>query len=180
MIKPYIYTSQLVTRRLFTRFLTVDDIPVWADFFKDEAAVEFFPPSEFITHEARAAHWVNRQLIRYNVEQCGLQALIHKDTKEFIGQCGLIKQLVDGKKELEVGYHIFKKYWGHGYAPEAAGAFIGEAFIQGLTSSVIAIIGTENTRSQAVAVKNGLVKDRQTIWMDMDVFIYRIHKNEWL
>jgi len=75
---------------------------------------------------------------------------------------------------VEVGYHIFKKYWGQGYAPEAAIAFINYGFENKLAPSVVSIIDVRNIQSQRVAQKNGLKQDKQTKWADLDVFIYRI------
>jgi RimJ/RimL family protein N-acetyltransferase len=105
--------------------------------------------------------------------------LLEKESNEFIGQCGLIKQEVDGKTEIEVGYHVFKKYWGRGFAPEAAKIFLEYAFNNNLSDSVISIIHVGNTKSQRVADKNGLTREKQTRWSDLDVFIYRMHKATW-
>jgi RimJ/RimL family protein N-acetyltransferase len=85
-------------------------------------------------------------------------------------------QEVDGVNEIEVGYHIFKKYWGLGYAPEAAKLFIDYAFQNELTDSVISIIDIRNIKSQRVAEKNGLKREKQTIWSGLEVHIYRIHR----
>lgn len=38
----------------------------------------------------------------------------------FIGIRGLLKQIVDGKTEIEVGYRIDEAFWGKGYGTEAA------------------------------------------------------------
>jgi RimJ/RimL family protein N-acetyltransferase len=84
-------------------------------------------------------------------------------------------QEVDGIQELEVGYHIFKKYWGHGYAPEAARLFwtLLSTMILLILLSLSSISGT--SKSMRVADKNGLRREKQTRWMDLDVFIYRVH-----
>lgn len=175
---PYKYEDNLQTDRLITRMLTKEDTTIWEAFFKDKEAIEFFPDYTKSDKE-RAAEWIDRQLTRYDENRYGLQALIDKKTNAFIGQCGLLEQEVDGKKEIEVGYHIFKKYWGQGYAPEAARLFIDYAFLNMLTDTVISIIHSKNLKSQRVADKNGLVKDNQTNWLDLDVFIYRINKENW-
>jgi RimJ/RimL family protein N-acetyltransferase len=173
----YIYQDNLESERLLTRKLTSNDIEIWSDFFKDKDAIEFLPDPGFNSSEERSKHWIEKQLNRYSENLFGLQALIDKKTNEFIGQCGLLKQTVDGKTEIEVGYHIFKKYWGQGYAPEAAKLFIDYAFQNNLTDSVISIINTNNIKSQKVANKNGLLKEKQSIWSGLDIFIYRIHKH---
>ena len=170
----YKYEDGLITERLTTRFLVPDDIKPWTSFFEDKDAIQYFPWVGNDSNEERSQQWIERQLARYKEKRYGLQALINKETKEFVGQCGLITQEVDGKKELEVGYHIFKKYWGNGYAPEAAKAFFDYGFKYKQAPSIISLIDIRNIKSQRVAEKNGLTREKQIRWMDMDVFIYRM------
>jgi RimJ/RimL family protein N-acetyltransferase len=172
----YIYTDNLESKRLRTRKLTLDDVGLWAEFFEDKDAIEFLPNIGFPSTKERAKHWIEKQLGRYADNRYGLQALINKDTNEFIGQCGLLAQEVDGEQKVEVGYHIFKKHWGQGYAPEAAKLFIDFGFKNNQATSIISIINTGNVRSQKVALKNSLTKIKQTTWSNLDVFIYQIDK----
>lgn len=177
-MEPYIYPDGLESPRLITQKLTESYILPWADFFKDKEAIEYFPLFDGTDLE-RSKSWIERQLMRYTENRYGMQALVDKKSNEFIGQCGLLAQEVDGINELEVGYHIFKRHWGQGYAPEAARLFINFAFENNLTDSIISIIHINNLRSQKVADKNGLTRDKQTKWLDLDVYIYRINKNNW-
>lgn len=174
-MSEYVYGDNLTSERLRTRFLTKGDLPYWADFFKDKEAIALFPPMEG-SAEQKAEAWINRILQRYMDKRFGLQAIFEKETNTFIGQCGLLLQEVDGTTEVEVGYHILKKYWGKGYAPEAAKLFIDYAFKNELASSVISIIDKRNTKSQRVADKNGLLLEKETKWSGIDVYIYRIYK----
>ncbi len=47
------------------------------------------------------------------------------ETEELLGCCGLRPH---GEKEYELGFHLRPKFWGSGYAAEAAEAVIGYAF----------------------------------------------------
>ena len=172
-MEAYIYQDNLTSSRLRTRFLQPDDAITWTEFFEDKDAIAFIPDFGLSSNEARAKYWIERQLTRYAEHRYGLQALIDIDTNQFIGQCGLLLQEVDGEKYIEVGYHIFKKYRGRGYAPEAARLFIDYAFQNEITSTVISIIDIHNLKSQRVAEKNGLNQIKQTKWSGMDVFIYQ-------
>jgi RimJ/RimL family protein N-acetyltransferase len=154
------------------------DVDPWTEFFKDPEAIALFPNFGLNSIEERAKHWIERQLTRYQDQRYGLQMLIHKETGDYIGQCGLMVQEVDGVQELEVGYHIFKKYWGLGYAPEAARLFLDFAFNHNLADSVISIIDIRNNKSMRVADKNGLRREEQTRWLDLNVFIYRVTAKE--
>ena len=173
----YIYQDNLESLRLVTRKLIENDIVIWSDFFAEKDAVELFPTFGLITNSDRAKQWIEKQLARYSDNRFGLQALIDKTSKKIIGQCGLVTQEVDGKTEIEVGYHILKQYWGQGYAPEAAKLFIDYAFKNNLTQSVISIIDKRNFKSQRVAEKNGLKIEKEIKWSGMDVYIYRIEKD---
>lgn len=170
----YTYTDGMKSNRLTTRFLTREDIPAWSVFFEDPGSVAYLPDYGLPNATARATQWIERQLMRYENQLYGLQALIEKSTGDFIGQCGLITQEVDGKKEVEVGYHVFRPYRGNGYAPEAAKLFIDYAFEHNQTDRVISIIDVRNINSQRVADKNGLTRERVTTWNGLNVYIYQI------
>jgi ribosomal-protein-alanine N-acetyltransferase len=172
----YIYTDHLESKRLRTRMLTMDDVETWSGFFEDKEAIAFFPDMGFASTKEWATHWVEKQLGRYADKRYGLQALIDKETNAFVGQCGLLAQVVDGEHKVEAGYHIFKKYRGQGYAPEAAKLFIDYGFNNNQAGSIISIIHVDNIKSQKVALKNGLAKMKQTKWSDLDVFIYQTDK----
>ena len=170
---------KLESNRLRTRELTTEDIQLWANFFEDEDAVEFFPSSGLEKSLDRSKQWIDKQICRYKDNGLGLFALIDKKSNAFIGQSGLLTQEVDNIKEIEVGYHIFKRYWGLGYAPEAAKLFIDYAFKNNLADSIISIIDIRNVNSKRVAKKNGLKCEKQTKWKGIDVYIYRIAKKDW-
>ena len=175
----YSYKENLESNRLITHFLKPNDISVWADFYADADAAEFFPSFGLKSNIEQAKYMIDKQLDRYCSNRFGHQALIEKETKNFIGICGLLTQEVDNVVEIEVGYHIFKKYWGKGFAPEAAKLFIDYAFENNLTNSVISVIDIENVKSQKVAEKNGLIREKQTKYLDgEDVYIYRIINNK--
>jgi len=177
-MSKYVYQDNLESPRVLTRYLTKDDIKSWSSFFNDDEATEFLPNPGIQSNEERSAYWIEKQLNRYRNKLFGLQALISKETNEFIGQCGLLTQTVDEKIEVEVGYHIFKKYWGRGYAPEAAKIFIDFAFRNDLANSIISIINVNNIKSQRVANKNFLIREKQAVWSGLDVYIYRIDNSK--
>ncbi|GAA1001601.1 GNAT family N-acetyltransferase [Subtercola frigoramans] len=71
-------------------------------------------------------------------------------------------QTVDGVEEVEVGYHLRTEAQGLGYATEAARACLEFARARG-TSRVVAIIDPANLASQRVALKCGLVLEKQVV-----------------
>jgi len=174
----YIYEDHLETERLITRKLILEDDKAWSTFFEDQECVKYLPDYHIEDNLARAKHWVERQINRYENKLFGLQMLTDKQNKEFVGMCGLITQDVDGIKEIEIGYHLFKKHWGKGYASEAAKLFREYAFKNNLSPSVISIIHVDNIRSQKVAVANGMIREKRHTWNNIDAYIYRITNND--
>jgi RimJ/RimL family protein N-acetyltransferase len=172
----YKYEDQLTSSRLITRKLTLEDIPLWAEFLKDHDSTRFLLITDDKTPLEHATDWVTKQLLRYEEHRYGHQALIHKETGEFIGQCGLLLQDINGEMMIEVGYHIFEKYRGQGYAPEAAKLFIDYAFKNDLATEIVSVIVPENRNSQRVDEKNGLTRIKLIQWHGHDVYIYKIER----
>ncbi len=102
--------------------------------------------------------------------------LIDKQTGAFVGQCGLLVQVVNQVEELEVGYSILPQFWNRGYATEAAFLCQRHAFNNALSNSLISIIHEQNIPSQTVALKTGMVADKRTIYANNPVIIYRIER----
>ncbi|RYD76014.1 MAG: N-acetyltransferase [Sphingobacteriales bacterium] len=162
------------TERLKFRKLETTDIEELMPFFNSEIAMEFLPVSSIIPAE-NAPIWIHRQKNRYKTNGDGLYALIHKETGKIVGMCGLIIQDVDDKKELEIGYHLLPQYWKNGFATEAAGfckSFVRENKLAG---SVISLIDLHNINSQKVAERNGLERQKQTVFKNIAAYIYRIN-----
>lgn len=172
------YTDVIETQRLTTRLLCYDDHRLWMAFMADPVAVRFLPQLPDSTVEEQSRYWIERQLKRYRENTFGLQALIHKNTGEMIGQCGLLLQEFDGKKETEIGYHIFPEYQGQGYATEAARAFKQYAFDNNLAESLVSLIDIHNYASQKVAEKNGMQRDGETIAWGFPEYVYRVWKKD--
>jgi RimJ/RimL family protein N-acetyltransferase len=173
------YLEEHKTERLLIRPLNKGDYRVWEEFIMDVSATRFFPDNWKLKPE-RSRDWIDLQLNRYRENRYGLHALIEKKSGEFVGQCGLLTQTIDGGDELEIGYHLIPRYWGNGYAIEAARAFKQIGFEYNLAESIISIIDLENIPSQKVARRNGMTRESQTKFMGMDVFIYRITRADYL
>jgi len=167
------YAAELETKRLVTRQLVYNDHVAWASFFASAQATKFITTFDETDINKIAVTWIEKQQNRYKSNQGGLQALIHKTTGAFIGQCGLLIQNIDGITELEIGYHIFPRFWGMGYATEAAQQFKQHAFANGLAKSVISIIHKNNIASQRVAIKNGMAREKESTFYGVGVYVYR-------
>ena len=175
-----VYSDGLETPRLSTRFLTEEDIHTWCEYFRDPENCRFLQLPDTPLIEDKASIMVNYALNRYKNNTLGLQALITKDTNEFIGMCGLLVQVVNGINEIEVGYHLLKRFWGRGYATEAASMFRDYGFRNSETDAIISIIHPLNEPSKKVARRNGMILHRQsTPFRDGLYDIFSITREEW-
>jgi [ribosomal protein S5]-alanine N-acetyltransferase len=169
----------LSSSRLKYRKLNENDVDLWMEFFQSDKALEFLPYEN--NNRVQCKAWLDKQInVRYTVDELGLYAVVEKDSSSLIGQCGLLWQEVDGVKELEIGYHLIPRFWRKGYATEATQTFKNFAFKNKLADSLISVIHINNFNSQKVAERNGMSREKETIFWNMPVFVYRIKKEEWL
>lgn len=175
----YEYLSIKETERLRIRPLTLVDIPVWIDFIMSEETTEFFPDN-FKLHPSYAQLWIEGQLNRYSQHKFGLMALVDKNTDLLVGQCGLLQQVVNEVEEIEIGYHLLPKYWGLGYATEAAQKFKEIGFENYHFKSIVSLIHKENIQSQNVAVRNGMIKTDKTLHKGLNAFVFRVKREEFI
>ncbi|PWK24906.1 RimJ/RimL family protein N-acetyltransferase [Maribacter polysiphoniae] len=161
------------SERLIYRKLEPSDFQDWLPFFSDPTSSEYW--SEETLHPEEACQkWFDKAFFRYRYNLGGMNALIHKETGVFIGQCGLLKQTVDGIDELEIGYSLLPEHRKKGYASEAAKKCKSFAFEHKLSNSLISLIHVDNKPSQRVALNNGMAWDKTTTYKNNPVHIYRV------
>lgn len=120
-----------------------------------------------------ANQWVSKAEAFYREKRIGFFVCELKETGEFVGICGLLEQKdVEGKDEVEVGYLFVRDHWGKGYATEAARACMEYGFHKLDCDRIVSLIDPENTPSIRVAEKNGLVKEKVTIFKGCTACIY--------
>jgi [ribosomal protein S5]-alanine N-acetyltransferase len=168
----YLLAGEESSRLLFRR-LEISDYQAWLPFFKDPLWSKYWIMKKQ-TPEEQCDQWFKKIFNRYDNNLGGMIVLIDKYSGEFIGQCGLLLQTVDGIEELEIAYSIMAQHRGKGYAPEAAKKCIDVAFANQWKDSLISIIHEDNVESQQVAIKNKLIVSKNTIFDNNPVRIYRI------
>lgn len=170
------YMHGAETKRLKIRKLEISDVEVWEQFFCHNPNLGYLGLDDSLNAQAQSEDWIERQLLRYENDRYGHHALIEKQSGLFVGQCGLLAQEIEGKAEVEIGYHLLPKYWGKGFATEAALKFRDYAFGNNIAKSLISVIDVRNINSQRVAEKLGMSIDKQIQLFGLEVYIYRIEK----
>ncbi len=102
----------------------------------------------------------------------GLRLILEKGSNTRIGHAGLVPQIINGKKEIEIGYWISEEHWGRGFATEAARGLMEYGKNKLEIGKMIALIQKDNTSSQKVAKKIGMQLEREIILNGKDVFVY--------
>lgn len=159
----------LETKRLLLRPYTEEDIPSLHSIFSDPQTMAYYPAP--FTYE-QTYNWVKRNQRRYREDGYGLWAICLKENNTFIGDCGLVKQMIAGKTEVEIGYHIHKKYWSKGLATEAAKACKEYGFQYLQLNKLISMIDPNNMASIRVAEKIGFTKEKEVFIFEKAHLIY--------
>lgn len=138
-----------------------DDLDDMAGLLGDPAVMRYYPR---VRDRAEALEWIrwNRRL--YGERGFGLWLMALRETGEFVGDCGITVQDVEGCAEIEIGYHVRSDLQGHGYATEAAAACRDHARDVHDVRRLIAIINPANVSSQRVAEKIGLGYERDAVY----------------
>jgi RimJ/RimL family protein N-acetyltransferase len=136
------------TARIRFRPYQAEDAAAVTVMFADGHARRFYPT---MVQPDAAARWIAWNLDSYQTTGFGLWVIEHRDTGEFLGDCGLTLQPVDDGHLVEVGYHLTVAHRGRGYATEAARACIEHALHHLGLPLVCSIVDPDNTPSKAVA-----------------------------
>ncbi|WP_371573880.1 GNAT family N-acetyltransferase [Streptomyces sp. NBC_01314] len=148
------------TPRLAFRQMTQDDLDDMAALLGDPDVMRHYPRPR--TREEALA-WIDWNQGLYRRQGYGLWLVTLRATGEFVGDCGLTPQEIEGVTELEVGYRVRADLQGHGYATEAAAACRDHARDVLHAKRLVAIIRPDNRPSQRVAEKIGLPFERDAI-----------------
>jgi RimJ/RimL family protein N-acetyltransferase len=159
----------LTTDRLTLREMTGDDLDAVAAMLGDEQVMRYYPRPKT---RAEARGWIEWNQRLYRDRGFGLWLMTVTGSGEFVGECGLTVQIVDGVEEIEVGYHVMPAHQRHGYATEAAARCRDFARDQLSVERLIAVINAENTASRAVAERIGLQYEKHAVMYGEDRLIY--------
>ncbi len=165
----------LETARLRLQEFQSGDIDALAAILSDAETMRFYPAA---LDYAGVAEWIERNRRRYEKDGFGLWALILKSSGELIGDCGLIRQDVNGTEEVEIGYHVRRDLWKNGLATEAAQACRDYGFTGLPVDRLISLIRPENLPSRRVAEKNGMTIRKKVSWRGFPHLLYAIPRHE--
>nr|WP_086937448.1 GNAT family N-acetyltransferase [Thaumasiovibrio occultus] len=149
---------ELTTPRLRLRCLQTSDLASLAAMHRDKETMRYFPS---VLDAQQNAAFFDKLTALFAQQGWGVFAIDEKATGEFVGIVGLVKQTLRGIPNaplLELLWRIDKRYWGCGYAPEAASACIQFAFEHLNETALYAYTAAINQPSQRVMEKLGMMR----------------------
>jgi RimJ/RimL family protein N-acetyltransferase len=163
------------TARLILREFVDEDEEGLLDGLGDPETNHFMPHP---LSRLEVKDWIVRNQRRYDECGHGLWAVVLRQSGEFLGDCGPVWQEVNGESHVEIGYHLRRCHWKHGYATEAASAVTGWAFENLGVDHVISLIRPQNHPSRRVAERNRFVLSGYAVWRGFEHYIYRMEAKD--
>ncbi len=160
------------TDRLKLRQMDANDEDNLMRIFSDPTAMQYYPSTK--TRE-EAQRWIQWNLKNYESHGAGLWICELKENGIFVGQCGIVPQIVDEQHEMEIGYLFVRDYWGKGLATEAAKASKDFGFTKLGLKRLISMIYKPNSPSIKVAERVGMTFEKETLINNRETLIYSIN-----
>jgi len=161
----------LASQRLLLRMFRESDLDAYAEMCGDPDVMRFLGDGRLLT---RAEAWRHMALVvgHWQLRGFGLWAVEERGTGLLAGRVGCWQP--EGWPGLEIGWTLRRRFWGRGYATEAALAALDYAFTQLRQARVISLIDPDNGPSIAVALRLGMRMQGYTEVMGHPVVTYGI------
>jgi RimJ/RimL family protein N-acetyltransferase len=161
------------TNRLQLRPLTIADLDALLIIHSSAEVQRFFG----ILDRAELADWLARVEEDWAQDGYGRAAILDGATGRLIGRAGLKRFPEYG--ETELGWVLEPGSWGHGFATEAAHAWVRWGFENLDVLYLTSMIAPENTSSIAVAQRLGMTVLRTDMLLGEAVTVYSISRDSW-
>ena len=146
---------RLETARLTIRPLTPDDAPFILELVNEPPWLAYIGNKGVLTLEDADAYIRKGPMRMYAERGFGLCVVERTDDATALGMCGLIKR--DTLPDVDLGFAFLQRFWGAGYALEAAAATVAFARETLQLPRIVAITTGDNRRSSQLLRKLGFV-----------------------
>ena len=166
--------QEIETARLYLRQFTPDDLDDLYRIYSDPEIMKYITGVRSREATEIAIHTM---LKRWEENNFGMWAVVHKIDRKMIGRCGL--GFLDRTSEVELGYVLDKVYWNQGLATEASFASLNYGFEILQLDRIVAIARPENIASQRVIQKVGMKYEKNAHYYETDVVYYSISQESY-
>lgn len=164
------------TRLIYRELVLSDDIAMFELDSNPNPNVHRYLGNNPVTHIEQSREQIAFIREQYKTNGVGRMAAILKETGEFIGWAGLkLESNVNGHTAFyDVGYRFIERYWGNGYATEAAQFFVNYGFNILKLDKINASALSANIASVKALQKAGLqfietfdYKGEEAVWLEI-------------
>lgn len=175
------------TDRLKLRQWKKEDYPAFAIMNADPVVMEYFPSTLNESESNEIAHKIQSII---SARGWGFWAVEEKNTGNFIGFVGLHVPLPELPCSpcVEIGWRLGRRYWGKGYATEAAVAALKVGFERLGLNEVYSFTVVGNFKSRAVMERLNMINIQKNFDHPMvpvgnplrEHVLYILTKNQWV
>jgi [ribosomal protein S5]-alanine N-acetyltransferase len=159
------------TERLVIRPYSMGDLPAVIEIITHPEVFWWLPQR---LDDEGAQRWLETEIREVEEQGTGTYAVVLRADQKVIGGVALKPRHLDTGCEVEIGYHLGRRWWGRGYATEAARAMLAEARSRGLVR-VTAFIYPDNVASRAVAERLGMRVERRIQWAGLPHDVWAVN-----
>ena len=175
----------LETERLIIREHKAEDLENLFSLYSDKKAMYYLPRNYIEKLEEADKFLLLEEIGKENRERYFFSSYDKQDGA-YIGEIGYtVNKVTPVGKIIGAGYFLRPEFWGKGYATEAFKELIRFAFEDDNVFRIEAGCNKENTGSEKVMLKCGMIKEgefKSCTWHDgkiKDRVSYRLLKSEW-
>jgi RimJ/RimL family protein N-acetyltransferase len=143
----------LETDRLRLRELSLEDAPFILELVNEPSWLRFIGDRGVRDLDTARAYLQNGPMAMYARHGFGLYKVELKEDGTPMGMCGLLKR--ESLPEVDIGFAFFPRFWGHGYAREAALAVLSHGRTKSGLKRILAIVDPDNHSSIKLLEKLG-------------------------
>ena len=149
---------EIKTERLLLRRWRDTDRDAFAAICADRRVMEFFPSIQTREQSDAVIDRLNSHIDRYGF---GFWALEERESGAFLGFTGLSNVGFDAHfaPAVEIGWRLAHRFWGNGYASEAARASLAWGFGTLQLAQIVSFAALANMRSRRVMERIGMTRD---------------------
>lgn len=165
----------LKTERLKIRQINTDDAEFMLSLLNEPDWIKYIGDRGIQTVEAAKQYIQDGPMTMYEEHGIGLYLVELKESQTPIGICGLIQR--DFLKDVDLGFAIHSKYWGSGYAFEAAYAILTYGTEVLGFRRIVGFTSLDNEKSANLLLKLGMNEEGKMKFVSMteDVRLFAIN-----
>ncbi len=168
----------LKTESLRLRAFGKNDVDDYAALYADPEVLRHLANSQEPWDRGRSSRHLAFLLGHWRIWDAGMWAVEHRETGEFLGSVGFAAP--EGWPGFELAWILARRYWGNGYATEAAAAALAHAFTVWKKDRVVSFIRAENRASIRVAERIGERLEGPIHHLGREMMCYGLGREVWL